>query len=77
MIEVTENHVKIEGTNLDVLTNVIQLFDSLLETQPEIINAVVAGYTTKLSKSIETCNPTILKLLVHIVETYNERSEQS
>lgn len=76
MIEVTENRVKIEGTNRDILTNVIMLTDSLLETQPEIINAVVAGYTTKLSKSIETCNPTILKLLVSIVEDYNERKEQ-
>lgn len=77
MIEVTENHVKIEGTHLDIFANFIQLVDSLLKTQPEIINAVVAGYNEKLSKSIETCNPTILKLLIEIVEEYNERKEQS
>lgn len=73
MIEVTENHVKIEGTNLDIFANFIQLVDSLLKTHPEIINAVVAGYADKLVKSIDTCNPTILALLVKIVEDYNER----
>ena len=73
MIEVNEKHVKIEGTNLDILTNVIMLVDNLIKMSPEIINAVVAGYNAELSKSLETCNPLIFKLLVEIVEDYNER----
>ena len=73
MIEVTEKHVKIEGTNLVILTNVIMLVDNLIKMSPEIINAVVAGYNKKLANSLETCNPAILKFLVEIVEDYNER----
>lgn len=76
MIEINEQHIKIEGTNLDILVDTIQLFNSLLKSQPDIINAVVAGYTKKLSKSIDTCNPVILRLLIEIVEEYNERKEQ-
>ena len=73
MIEMNEKHVEIAGTNLDVLADVLNLFDMLLKISPEIINAVVAGYTKELSKSIETCNPTILRSLIEIVEEYNEK----
>ena len=73
MIEINEKHVEIAGTNLDVLADVLNLFDMLLKISPEIINAVVAGYTKELSKSIETCNPTILRSLIEIVEEYNEK----
>lgn len=73
MIEIKDNHTMIKGTNLDILTDVIGLVDAMLKTHPEIINAVVAGYVDKLAKSIDTCNPAILALLVKIVEDYNER----
>ena len=76
MIEINDKHTKIQGTNLDILTEVIVLVDRLLDTTPEIIIAVVAGYTKRLSKSIDTCNPVILSLLIGIVEEYNERKEQ-
>ena len=76
MIEINGKYTKIQGTNLDILADVIGLFDRLLDTSPEIINAIVAGYTKRLSKSIDTCNPVILRLLIEIVEEYNARSEQ-
>lgn len=76
MIEINEKHTEIAGTNLDILVDVLNLFDKLLKISPEIINAVVAGYTKELSKSIETCNPAILRSLIEIVEEYNEKKSE-
>lgn len=74
MIQVKDYQIEVKGTQGEILADTMVFFDSLLETAPEVINAVVAGYHAKLSDSIDTCNPTMLGLFIKFVEGYNERS---
>ena len=76
MIEVNKNHVEIKGTNQEVLTDFILLFEDLLKITPEIVNATVAGFIKPLENSIPKCNPETLNLLVEIVQTYLERRDK-
>lgn len=76
MIQVKDYQIEVKGTQGEILADTMIIFDGLLESAPEVINAVVAGYSTKLSNSIEFCNPTILGLFIKFVEGYNERSTE-
>lgn len=76
MIEVNKGRIEFKGTNLELLSDTMSVVDGLIDISPEIINAVVAGFNTKLSNSLEKCDPTTLEILVKVVEEYNERTSK-
>lgn len=74
MIETKHGKCTISGQRAEIVLDTVTLFESLLESAPEILVACITTYQDELEESITNANPMILKMLLDLIESIHKEN---
>jgi hypothetical protein len=75
MIEIKHTAAHIEGTNLEILRDTIQLFDFLLEESLELLITCFSSYHKELEYALLNSNPDLLAPLLDLANSMREHEK--